>query len=151
MFVVVNFDALAQASDIPIEKRQIVFLCCMQDANLIISRHLFARWLNAQSQTNWAIEGHAKDLHSKVRLYDEWAFRPFEITAIWLSHLAPAIYMFVVFNFDAVAQASDIRIERRQIVFLCLTQDSNHGSLKTPSRLKTDCPLTSQLGHRGSS
>ena len=28
-------------------------------------------------------------------------------------------YMFVVVNFDALAQASDIRIERRQVVFLC--------------------------------
>ena len=28
----------------------------------------------------------------------------------WLSHLALAIYMFVVVNFDALAQASDIRI-----------------------------------------
>ena len=28
-------------------------------------------------------------------------------------------YIFVVVNFDAVAQASDIRIERRQVVFLC--------------------------------
>ena len=28
--------------------------------------------------------------------------------------------MFVVVNFDALAQASDIRIERRQVVFLCL-------------------------------
>ena len=27
-------------------------------------------------------------------------------------------YMFVVVNFDALAQASDIRIERRQVVFL---------------------------------
>ena len=28
-------------------------------------------------------------------------------------------YMFVVVNFDALAQASDIQIERRQVVFLC--------------------------------
>ena len=27
--------------------------------------------------------------------------------------------IFVVVNFDALAQASDIRIERRQVVFLC--------------------------------
>ena len=31
--VVVNFDALAQASDIRIEKRQVVFLRWMQDSN----------------------------------------------------------------------------------------------------------------------
>ena len=28
----------------------------------------------------------------------------------WLSYLALALYMFVVVNFDALAQASDIRI-----------------------------------------
>ena len=28
----------------------------------------------------------------------------------WLSHLALALYMFVVVNFEALAQASDIRI-----------------------------------------
>ena len=33
IFVVVNFDALAQASDIQIERRQVVFLCWMQDLN----------------------------------------------------------------------------------------------------------------------
>ena len=33
--------------------------------------------------------------------------------------------VFVVVNFDALAQASDIRIERRQFVFLCWMQDSN--------------------------
>ena len=29
------------------------------------------------------------------------------------------IYVFVVVHFDALAQASDFRIERRQVVFLC--------------------------------
>ena len=38
--------------------------------------------------------------------------------ACWHSHLAQAIYIFVVVNFDALAQTSDIRIERRQVVFL---------------------------------
>ena len=37
----------------------------------------------------------------------------------WLSHLALALYMFVVVNFDAQAQARDIQIQRRQVVFLC--------------------------------
>ena len=39
--------------------------------------------------------------------------------------------MFVV-NFDALAQASDIRIERR-VAFLCWMQDSNPGSQNTKS------------------
>ena len=32
--------------------------------------------------------------------------------------------MFVVVNFDALAQASDIRIERKQVVFLCWNSDT---------------------------
>ena len=42
------------------------------------------------------------------------------------------IYMFVV-NFDALAQASDIRIERRQVVILCWMQDSNPRSTDVPT------------------
>ena len=79
-------------------------------SNLKVSRHLFASRLNAHSQTNWAIEDQAKSLNSTARPYDEWAFSPVDFTAVWLSHLALAIYMFVVVNFDALAQASDIRI-----------------------------------------
>ena len=59
------------------------------------------------------------------------------------------IYMFVV-NFDALAQASDIRIERRQVVFLCWMQDSNPRS-QTPIRQQTECLLTNRLSYRGSS
>ena len=60
-------------------------------------------------------------------------------TAIWHSHLALAINIFVVVNFDALAQGSDFRIERRQIVFLCWMQDSNPEGLWNPifSRLNT--------------
>ena len=36
------------------------------------------------------------------------------------------IYMFAVVNFDALAQSSDFRIERWQVVFLCWMQDSIH-------------------------
>ena len=43
----------------------------------------------------------------------------------------------VVVNFDALAQASDIQIERRQVVFLCWMQDLNPGLL-----------LISMLWHR---
>ena len=34
------------------------------------------------------------------------------------------VYMYVIVNSDALAQASDIRIERRQVVFLCWMQQS---------------------------
>ena len=130
IFVVLNFDALAQASDFRIERRQVVFLCWEQDSNPGDLRHLFASRLNACWQTDWAIEDHAKNVNSTARPYDQQAFSPLDPTAIWHSHLALAIYIFVVLNFDALAQASDFRIERRQVVFLCWEQDSNPGDLR---------------------
>ena len=87
-------------------------------------RYLFTSRLNACWQTDWAIEDQAKNLNSTARPYDQQAFSPPDPTAIWHSHLALAIYIFVV-NFDALAQASDIRIERRQVVFLSRRHDSN--------------------------
>ena len=86
LFVVV---ALAQASDIRIERRQVVFLRWMQDSNPR-SHTPIARRLNARRQTNWAIEDQAKNLKSTARPYDRRAFSPFS----WLSHLVLAIYMF---------------------------------------------------------
>ena len=53
-------------------------------------------------------------------------------------------YMFVVVNFDALAQANDIRIERRQVVFLCWMQDSNPSGSQTPNGQQTECPLTNR-------
>ena len=215
IFVVVNFDALAQASDFRIERRQVVFLCWMQDSNpeglwnpifsrlnacwqtdwaiedqainlnmhtyiytyllLLISmlwhrqaifkskgdklcssaesriwtrdpRHQIASRLNARWQTDWAIEDQTKNLNSTARPYDQRAFSPLDPTVSWLSHLALAIYIFVVVNFDALAQASDIQIERRQVVFLCWKQDLNPGS-QTPNRQQTECSLTNRLSY----
>ena len=60
------------------------------------------------------------------------------------------LYIFVVVNFDALAQASDIRIERRQVVFLCWRQDSNPRS-QIPIHQQTECLLTNRLSYRGSS
>ena len=113
-------------------------------------RHLFASRLNACWQTDWAIEDHAKNLNSTARPYDQQAFSPPDPTAIWHSHLALAIYIFVVVNFDALAQASDFRIERRQVVVLCWMQDSNPRS-QTPICQQTECLLTNRLSYRGSS
>ena len=59
-------------------------------------------------------------------------------------------YIFVVVNFDALAQASDIQIERRQVVFLCWMRDLNPGP-QTPNRQQTECSLTNRLSYRGSS
>ena len=54
MFVV-NFDALAQASNFQIERTQVVFLCWMQDLNQGLWNQISSR-LNARWQTDWAIE-----------------------------------------------------------------------------------------------
>ena len=70
-------------------------------------RHQIASRLNARWQTGWAIEDQAKNLNSTARPYDQRAFSPLDPTVSWLSHLALAIYMFVVVNSDALAQASD--------------------------------------------
>ena len=112
-------------------------------------RHQIASRLNAHWQTDWAIEDQAKNLNSTARPYDQRAFSPLDPTAVWHSHLALAIYMFAV-NFDALAQASDIRIERRQVVSLCWEQDSNPSGSQTPNRQQTECPLTNRLSYRGS-
>ena len=95
-----------------------------------------ADWMPADKSTELS-EDQAKNLNSTARPYDQQAFSPPDPTAIWHSHLALAIYIFVVVNFDALARASDIRIERRQVVFLCWRQDSNPEGLRHlfPSRL----------------
>ena len=113
-------------------------------------RYLFTSRLNACWQTDWAIEDQAENLNSKARPYDQQAFSPLALSANWLSNLALAIYMFVVINFDALAQASDIRIQRRQVVFLCWRQDSNPRS-QIPIHQQTECLLTKPLSYRGSS
>ena len=113
-------------------------------------RYLFISRLNACWQTHWAIEDQAKNLNSKARPYHQQAFSPLDLTANWLSHLALAICMFVVVNFDALAQANDIRIERRQVVFLCWRQDSNPRS-QIPIHQQTECLLTNPLSYRRSS
>ena len=59
LFVVVNFDALAQASDFRIEMRQVVFLCWMQDCNPEGLWNPISSWVNACWQTDWAIEDQA--------------------------------------------------------------------------------------------
>ena len=113
-------------------------------------RRQIASRLNARWQTDWVIEDQAKNLNSTARPYDQRAFSPLDPTVSWLSHLALAIYIFVVLNFDALAQASDIQIERRQVVFLCWMQDLNLGP-QTPNRQQIECSLTNRLSYRESS
>ena len=147
--VFVNFEVLTQASDIRIERRHIVFLCLIQDSNPGTQNQITSK-LNAPWQTDWAIEDPAKKLNSTARPYDQRPFSPLDPTASWLCHLALAIYMCIVVNFDALAQGCDIRIEMIQIAFLCWMHNSNPGS-QTPNRQQTECLLTNRLSFRGTS
>ena len=79
-----------------------------------------------------------KNLNSTARPDDQPAFSPLDPTVSWLSHLALAIYIFVVVNVDALAQASDIQIERRQVVFLCTGK-------RYLNRKETSCVLHKQV------
>ena len=81
LFVVFNFDALAQASDIRIEMRQVVFLCWMQDSNPEGLWNRISSRRNAHWQTDWAIEDQAiedqaKNFNSTARPYDQRARYP---------------------------------------------------------------------------
>ena len=127
-------------------------LCASAECRIWIRgpRHQIASRLNARWQTDWAIDYQAKNLNSTAPPYDQRAFSPLGPTVSWLSHLALAIYIFVVVKSDALAQASDIQIERRQVVCLCWMEDLNPGSL-TPNRHQPECLLTNRLSYRGSS
>ena len=80
-----------------------------------------------------------------------WLGHNISVYYIDVTPVTAYLYWFVVVNFDALAQASDIRIERRQVVFLCWMQDSNPSGSQTPNRQQTECPLTNRLSYRGSS
>ena len=119
MFVVVNFDALVQASDIRIERRQVVFLCWMQDSNPHTHIHTYIHTcLLLLISMLWHRQAIFESKGDKLSSSAECRIRTHIHTYIHT-------YMFVVVNFDALAQANDIRIERRQVVFLCWMQDSN--------------------------
>ena len=88
-----------------------------------------AHWMPADKQTELS-RIKLKILNSTTHPYHQQAFSPPDPTAIWHSNLRRKIYIFVVVNVDALAQASDFRIERRQVVFLCWKQDSNPEGLR---------------------
>ena len=60
LFVAVNFDALAQESDVRFVRKQVVYPCWMQDSNPEGLWNRISSRLNARWQTDWAIEGQAK-------------------------------------------------------------------------------------------
>ena len=80
----------------------------MQDSNWECLWNTFPSRLNAHWQTNWAVDDQGKNLNSTARPYDLQVSSPLKPTAIWHSHLALAICMFVVANFNALAQASSL-------------------------------------------
>ena len=143
MFIVVNLGALPHASDFRIERRQIVIPCRMQDAN---SGSLKP---NCQ-QTEYPLTNgmsyrdQAKNLNSITHPFDQQTFSPLDPTAGWLSHLALSIDVFVIVDFDVLAQASNFRVERRQVVFPCWMQDSNPWSPEPADGM----PLTNTLSNR---
>ena len=114
MFVVVIFDALAQANDFRIEIRQVVFLCWMQDSKLGSIRHQFVSTPDVHSQTDWAIEDQAKNLNSTAHPYDEWAFSPLDSTADLFSHPALEIYVCCCYFGDKLP-AFRLRIPKKMI------------------------------------
>ena len=60
-----------------------------------------ADWMPADKPTELS-RIKLKNLNSTDRPYDQQAFSPLDLTASWLSHMALAIYIFVVVNFDAL-------------------------------------------------
>ena len=72
--------------------------------------------LNARSQTDWAMENKAKILNLIARPYDQRAVNSLDPTTGWLSRLT---------------QASDIRIERRQVVCLAIIHTYMHACMYT--------------------
>ena len=76
-------------------------------------RHQIASRLNACWQTDWAINDKAKNIDTSDCPYDQRAFSPFDPTAGWAPHWVLVIYMFVVANFNALAQASYFRNQKQ--------------------------------------
>ena len=69
MFVAVNFDALAEASDFLMEGDKLSSSAeCMIPTQCLWNR--IYRGLNAHRQTGWALEDQTKTLNSVARLYD---------------------------------------------------------------------------------
>ena len=109
VFAVVNFDALAQASEL---KGDTLF----SSAECRVSEtESPADWMPANKPTELS-RIKLKNLNSIARSYDQQTSNQPHPTAGWLSQLAVAIYMFAVVNFDALAQASNFQIERRHLV-----------------------------------
>ena len=105
--------------------------CCGTDKQFSNQRgHIFHCQL--QVPTPWSLEpnlqqteyplpnhlsywGSNKNLNSTACPYGQRAFIWLDPTAVWLSHLALAIYMFVIVNFDILAQAHNPTYHMRSL------------------------------------
>ena len=80
----------------------------MQDSMLGSLRHKIASRFNAPHKPTDLSIIKQKNLNWIARPYHEWTLSPRDFIADWLSHLALAIYMFVVVKFRALVQANDL-------------------------------------------
>ena len=98
-------------------------------------------------KTHWAIEDQAKNLNW-ARPYDEWAFTTW--TAVWLSHLALALYMLLLLIWCSGTGKRYSNLKETSCLPL-LKAGFQPGSFKAPNRQQTEYPLTNPLSYRGSS
>ena len=161
----VNLYALTRAKWYQIERRQVDFICCMQDWNSG-SRDRISSKLNASYppphphphhhphpplhphpptpwQTDWAIDFQAKNLKSIAHPYDQQALNPLDSTANMLPRLNNIIRV-AWCQFGELAIGKWYRIERKQVVFLY----SNTGSLETNFQ---QCLPINRMSYWGSS
>ena len=110
-------------ANIQIERRQVVFLCWMQDLNPG-SQTPNRQQTECPLTNRLSYRGSSKNLNSTARPYDQRAFSPLDPTVSWLSHLALAIYIFVVVNFDA--SASCPKDSQITVPSLLLRQQQSH-------------------------
>ena len=103
IFVVVNVDALAQAS-IFSNQKETICLPLLNARSQPDVRNLISADRMPAEKNDCAIEDQYENFNSIALPYDQPAFSPLDPTAGWLSHMALAIYMFVVVYFDALAQ-----------------------------------------------
>ena len=83
---------------------------------------------NQLGYRRWSI-----NLNSNARPDDERTLNSLGTTADWLLHLVMAIYMFVIVNFDALAQTKGrpFSNRKRQVTILWWGQDSKLGVCET--------------------
>ena len=94
---------------------------------------------------NWFRQWFGKSLPKLIHKI-EYRSHTYAHTYLW--KYMSYIYIFVVVNFDALAQASDFRIE--SCLPLLNAGFEPRGSLK-PNFQQTECLLTNRLSYRGSS